>query len=94
MLGKWDTIHQQAFKQAKQQLASSQVLIHYDRKEPLLACDASPYRIGAVLSHRMEDDFEQPVTFASRLLSPAEKNYAQSKKEALAIIFGVTKFYH
>ena len=68
-------------------------MVHYDPKKPLiLSVDASPYGIGAVLSHRMEDGREQPVEFASRTLSSAEKNYAQIEKEGLAIVFRVKRF--
>jgi len=65
------------------------VLAHYNPKlEVQLAADASPYGLGAVISHITEDGEERPIAYASRSLTPAEKNYSVIEKEALAIIFG------
>ena len=90
----WTSEQEQAFAAAKNMLKTSALLVHYDSHKPiLLACDASPYGIGAVLSHEMEDGSERPIGFVSRTLSPAEKGYSQLDKEALAIYFGVSKFH-
>ena len=89
----WGTKQQKAFKEAKGALTSAKVLVHYDPTKPLrLSCDASPYGVGAVLSHKMDDGTEHPIAFASRSLSPAERKYAHLDKEGLAIIFGVKHF--
>ena len=88
----WTAECEQAVKDIKNLLASDQILAHYDPKKPIiLACDASPFVVGAVLSH-MVDGVERPVAYASRTLTSAEKNYSQVEREALAIVFGVTKF--
>ena len=48
----WTKDCQHAFQRVKQMLASDQVLTHYDPSLPIrVASDASPYGIGAVLSH-------------------------------------------
>ena len=90
----WSNECEEAFQHAKNSLTSDRVLVHYNPELPLvLECDASPYGIGAVISHRFNDGKEKPIAYASRSLSPAERNYSQIEKEGLAIVFGVTKFY-
>ena len=74
-------------------LTSSCLFNHYDPTKPLiLACDGLIYGLGAVLSHQAGQD-EHPIAFASCSLAPAEKNYSQIDKEALAIVFGVKHFH-
>ena len=50
--------------------------------------------IGAILSHYMHDGSDKPKTFISCTLAPAEKNYSQLEKEALAIVFAVKSLHH
>ena len=47
--------------------------------------------VGAVLAHQTKDK-EQPDAFHSRTMAPAENNYSQVEKEALAMICGVRKY--
>ena len=90
----WSPACNQAFASAKNLLISAPVLAHYDPTLPLkLDGDASAYGIGAVISHVLEDGSEQPIAYASRTLSSAERNYAQVEKEALSLVFGVRKFH-
>ena len=72
---KWNTEQIRAFERSKTLLQSATVLVHYDQNEKLtVSCDASPYGVGAVLSHEMPDGSERLIAFASRTLTSAEKN--------------------
>nr|XP_029719798.1 uncharacterized protein K02A2.6-like [Aedes albopictus] len=90
----WDDGCEKAFLWVKKEMQSDRVLVHYDPKLPLvLATDASPYGVGAVLSHLYPDGTERPIHYASQTLNRSQRNYIQVDKEAYAIIFGVKKFY-
>lgn len=68
--------------------------MHYDgAKPPILLCDASPYGLGAVLSHVIGNSEERPIAYMSRTRSSAEQKYSQVE-EGLAIIFGITWFHN
>lgn len=91
---KWTDECESAVQKVKDMLVSGVVLTHYDVQKPLtLATDASPYGVAAVLSHVDEQGAERPVAYASRTLAPAEKNYSQLEREALAIMFGIKRFH-
>lgn len=70
------------------------ILIHYNTDlELILAYDASPVGVGAVLSHWLPDGKDKPIAFTSRTLTKSEQGYSQINKEALALIYGV-KYFH
>lgn len=90
----WSKKCEEAFDKIKKCLCSAPVLAHYNPKLPLIvATDASPYGVAAVLSHRYSDKSERPIAYASRTLSASEKNYSQIDREALAIVFGIRRFH-
>lgn len=88
----WTSSQEEAFSQSKSLLASAETLAHFDPKKTVLVTDASPYGLGAVLAQREASGEERPIAFASRSLVAAERNYSQLDKEALAMVFGVTRF--
>lgn len=89
----WSSECQDAFEKTKRLLVENDLLEPYDPLKPItLVVDASPYGVGAVLSHVVEN-VEKPICFASWTLTPAQINYAQVHKEALAVIFGIKRFH-
>ena len=90
----WTNKQQIAFTKLKQKLTKAPFLMVYDKNLSIkLACDASSYGVGAVLSHVLPDNSEHPIAFASRTLNKHEKMYSQLDKEGVAIIFGLKKFH-
>lgn len=92
----WSWGHQEtaAFNAVKGLLSSDIVLVQYSEARPLvLTCDASPFSIGAVLSHNFPDGREAPIAYFSKTLSPAEQNYSQLDKEMLVLLADAMRFH-
>lgn len=89
----WSSECEGAFEKSKILLLNNQLLIHYDpNKEIAIFCDASPYGLGAILSHIIDKE-DKPVLFSSCMLTDTQKNYPQLHREALAIVFAVSRFH-
>jgi hypothetical protein len=73
----WTETQQQAFENLKAALTSHSVLAHprFDQTF-ILSTDASDYAISAILS-QLHGNKERPISFASRMLNAAERNYWQ-----------------
>ena len=54
-------------------------------------CDASDFAVGAVLGQRVDKQLNV-IYYASKTLDSAQRNYATTKKEFLAVVFACDKF--
>lgn len=91
---KWTKECQSAFTKFKQILQSDLLLTHFDPALTItLAADASNRGIGSVIYHTYPDGSVKAIHHASRRLTDTEARYSQIEKEALGIIFGMTKFH-
>ncbi|KAL8604923.1 hypothetical protein ACOMHN_028551 [Nucella lapillus] len=89
----WDEPSQVAFDKLKEALSTEPVLRLPDQRKPYtLRTDASGVGLGAVL---MQDHGEgpQPVAYASKKLTGAERNYHTIEQECLAVVWGIRRFY-
>ena len=81
-----------AFETLKAKLISAPIISSPDWSLPFeLMCDASDFAIGAVLGQR-KDKLLHVIYYASRVLNDAQKNYATTEKELLAVVFAFDKF--
>ncbi|CAI5746371.1 unnamed protein product [Peronospora destructor] len=89
----WRPEHQSAFDAVKKSLASAPVLILPDDLKPFhVVCDASDFAICCALMQFDHEGRERVVSYQSRLLKPAEKNYPVHDKELLAMRNALIKF--
>ena len=56
-----------------------------------IMCDASDYDVGAVLGQRVDKKLNV-IQYASKTLDTAQRNYATTEKEFLAVVFACDKF--
>ena len=88
----WGPEQQRAFDTLKTCLVSAPVLaMPADVGQYYLDTDASDIGLGAVLS-QIQDGVEKPIAYASRSLNQAERNYCTTRKELLAVIYGLKQY--
>ncbi|XP_062706679.1 uncharacterized protein K02A2.6-like isoform X1 [Aedes albopictus] len=89
---KWEANEQNAFDQIMGLLGNVNTLSHFDPKlKTRLVADASPVGLGAVLLQYLEGS-PKVVAYASKSLTDTERRYAQTEKEALALVWAVERF--
>jgi len=88
----WETTQKEAFETLKEKLTSSPVLIFPDYTKDFILCtDASDIGLGGILMQE-RNGTPQPIAYASRLCTAAEKNYSITERETLAVIYCLEKF--
>jgi len=88
----WDARCQGAFDLLKQRLTTAPVLASpRDGGGYVLDVDAGEFAIGAVLQ-QWQDNQLRVIGYASRMLSAAERVYCTTRKEQLAIVYGLKQF--
>ena len=81
-----------AFHTLKEALISAPIIQPPDWNAPFeIMCDASDYAVGAVLGQRVDKKLNI-IQYASKTLDSAQRNYATTEKELLAVVFACDKF--
>ena len=82
-----------AFEEIKRKLCAAPQLAHPDLERPFtLYTDASNIAVGAILLQRDSNGVERPVSFFSKKLSSAQRNYSTFERECLAVICALEHF--
>ena len=94
VLWKWEDEEQEAFDTLKHRFTSYPVLRNPDPdKHYILDTDASAFAVGAILQQEF-DDGRHPITFFSKSLLPAKRNYNIYDRELLSIIYTLKANHH
>ena len=92
---RWDSKCQQAFEDLKSLLTEAPILVQpLDVGKYVLDTDASNFGIGGVLSQIRPDGGEKVIAYASKTLSPSQRNYCATRRELLAVVEMTHKFRH
>lgn len=89
----WRMEHQKSFDAIKEALSNTQSLGYFNTcHHTSVIVDASPTALGAILVQTNGNGEHRIICYASKSLTPTEKRYCQTEKEALAAVWGVERF--
>lgn len=90
----WKQEQQNAFDTLKAHMSKENTLGYYNvRDRTQIVADASPVGLGAVLI-QFKNEEPRIISYASRSLSQTEQKYAQTEKEALALVWAMEKYHY
>jgi hypothetical protein len=88
----FDDDSKEALEILKKALTTAPIVQPPDWNLPFeIMCDASDFAVGAVLGQRIDKKLNV-IHYASKTLDAAQRNYATTKKEFLAVVFACDKF--
>lgn len=92
----WGGVQQEAFQAVKKAIMSCAINQGFFSvtDETFLYTDASEVAVSAVLGQRSPEGKHRIISFASKLLSPTERRYPQTQREALGIVWGAEHFWY
>lgn len=92
----WQQEQREAFERTKQSIINCTTKLGFFSNDDttILYTDASPHAVGAVLTQINAEGHGRIISFASKALSPTEKRYPQTQREALAIVWAIEHFYY
>ncbi|GFW76629.1 retrovirus-related Pol polyprotein from transposon 17.6 [Trichonephila clavipes] len=91
VLWQWGFDQQNAFQTLKNCLTTPPVLKQADGTQPyIIRTDVKQLCPWSSFISRRSD--EHLIEYASRLLTPAERNYSTTEREALAVVWALKKF--
>lgn len=86
----WTDLHEKAFEIIKKHICTAPILQNFNSTLPVtIQCDASKDGLGCCLMQN-----GKPVSYASRSLTSAEKNFSQIEKELLSVVWATKKFHY
>ena len=91
----WSTIEEEAYRCLKLMLSNYTVVQPPDWSQPFhIFVDASDTPIDSAFMQHTSSNWYRPVYYAGRRLSATEKNYSTMKREALGMIYNISRFRH
>ena len=86
----WTEECQKSLDILKEKMVTVPILVFPDWKQPFhVHVDASSIALGIILAQPGEGGIDHPISFASRKLSSAERNYTTTKRDGLAMVYAL-----
>ena len=88
----WSADCEYSFQELKKRLTTPPILVApRDEGQYIVDCDASDCSVGSVIQ-QYQDGAIRVIAYASRALMEAERRYCITRRELLAVVFGLKKY--